>query len=159
MRTISAFLLLVCGFLFFTCLPSWCQGGYVEHAGVLVTGKPMLMGREPWEKRPSYREQGVPCKGWTAMTPSSIIPISPDGKAEFYVYIFSDHRGRSTGRPEVKVTGKKITIIISQQFGGGPYPPVFDASLWSERVTVDNLAKGIYEVYLHSTRVGKISVL
>jgi len=141
------------------CLPSWSQGGYVEHASVLVTGKSILMGKSPWEKPPSYKVQGIPCKGWTNMAPSSVIPVPPDGKAEFYVYIFSDHRGRITGRPEVKVTGKKITIIITEKYAGGPYPPVFETSLWSERIRVENLAKGIYEVYLHSSLVGKIFVM
>jgi hypothetical protein len=139
-------------------LQGWCLGGFVEYSSILVTGDSRCLGQNPWQTPPAHNIQGVPAKGWLQLSPPSTVRLSTGTKAEFYVFIYNDHSGRTTGRPEVTVAGKKITISISEKFSSEPKAPVYVPSLWSERVTVENLSKGTYQVFLHKTLAGKIAI-
>ena len=155
----SVTLLLTLALLAFSCSrEGWSQERFVEQATVLVTGDPICVGRNPWLRQPDGRTPMALNKGWKDLKMAPVVPLQSGAKVEFYVTIYSDHRGRVTGKPGIKVAGKRITINITERYTGGPKTPVFEPSLWFERVTAESLAKGVYEVFLHGTMAGKVSI-
>jgi hypothetical protein len=135
----------------------WSQGRFVEGASVLVTANPGCIGASPWQRN---GEPPAPVKlnrGWMALSAVSVAHLSSGEKIELFIYIYSDRRGRMTGKPAAKVEGKRIVINISEEFRG-PGTPVYEPSLWSERVTVEKLEPGMYQVYLHGPPAGKIMI-
>jgi hypothetical protein len=136
----------------------WSQGGFVERASVFVTADSLCIGKSPWLKPADRNSSPALNKGWAALTAASTTHLASGAKIECYISAYGDHRGRETGKPTTKVEGKRIVISISEQFKGGPKTPVYEPSLWCERVTLANLGKGVYEVYLHSTLAGRISI-
>jgi len=134
------------------------QEGFVERAEVLVTGDPLHVGNEPWITPPDSRLPGVHGRGWNLMKASTTVALRHMTKVEFYIFLYGDHRGRTTGKPEVRVTGNRIIINIPERYDGKPKTPVYIPSLWSERAIVMNLKRGNYEVNLHNRTVGELSI-
>jgi hypothetical protein len=143
--------------------PGWTDAGFIERASVFVTGNPLCLGKNPWINQPDvYTEKPLDHitleKGWNRLSVDSAASLPSGTKIAIVIASCGDDRWTSYGAPETKVTAGRIVINISMQRDDSPHIKNYMPSLRQQRITLEKLAKGVYEVYLHSTLAGRISI-
>jgi hypothetical protein len=136
----------------------------MEWASVFVTVDPACFDKNPWKNPPNLHAAKPPldgielATGWSRLSADSSVALPSGVKVELVLANCGDSRWSSTSPPVTKVTPGRILIDLAMQRDKSPHEKDYMPSLWQGRVRLEKLAKGTYDVYLHSKLAGKISV-
>jgi len=136
----------------------------MEWASVFATADAACLDRNPWKNPPDLHAARPPLEGieletgWSRLSADSTVALPSGAKIDLVLANGGDSRWSSTSPPVTKVTPGRILIDIARQRDKSPHEKDFMPSLWQRRVRLEKLAKGTYDVYLHSKLAGKISV-